>query len=128
MGNFWNTFGWPLIFAAAAGYVYFGIVRPKLTIAGAAMGKADTVAAATGFSKVWASLAGYKTIIVSAVGGIAQLFTPATEQAVKEFAGLPWPQIVDQATANKISIACTILVWLTHAVGYEKAAVTVPKV
>ena len=125
MGNFWGTFGWPLLVFGGGAFIYFGIVKPKLDEAARTLGKADTVAASTGFAKLWASLAGYKTVLATGLGFIPQLFTP---EAVSQFQVLPWGSFVDQATANKIMAAGVFLGWIAHAYGLAKAAATPPKV
>jgi hypothetical protein len=40
---------------------------------------------------------------------------------------LPWASVVDEKTANLITLGCAVLIALTHTLGLNKAAKTPPQ-
>jgi hypothetical protein len=113
---------------------YVKVIDSKMAETARVMGKAKTVAAASGFAKLWAILEGWKTHILAATAAFANAFalTPHIigyfdEDLLREWQMLPWASVVDEKTANLITLGCAVLIALTHTFGLNKAAKTPPQ-
>ena len=122
-----------LVVVVAAITLYVWFINLKMTQTAIVTGKADVVTASTGFAKFWAILEGWKTIVVSAIAGVAQflaalphLLAYLDEDLLKQWQALPWATVVDAKVANLITFACALIIPVTHAAGLAKAAATVP--
>ena len=120
-----------IIAVAAVGYALF--IRSKMAAAAASVGKADVVAASTGFAKFWAILDGWKSSVLAWIAAAAQaiafiphLLSYVNEDLLKQWQSLPWTTVFDAKIANMITFACALIIPVTHAAGLAKAAATVP--
>ena len=124
----WATFGWPLVIVGAGFLLYKFVLAPKIADARKTLGVDVSTAGAASKINNW--LVGRKVVLLSAVGGLAQLpglIAPYVNEAtIHEWQSLPWASLLDQATANKISLACTFLVPIVHAFSLVNAAKTDP--
>jgi hypothetical protein len=120
-----------IVIAAITLYVWF--INLKMMQTAIVTGKADVVAAKTGFAKFWAILQGWKTHILAAIVGGVQLVASIPhilayldEDLLKQWQALPWATVVDAKVANLITFACALIIPVTHAAGLAKAAATAP--
>ena len=123
---------WALAFAIAA-YLDVRFINSKMAETAKVMGKAAEVAAAKGIAKVWALVEGWKTTILAVIafivhlpGLIASLLGYLDEDLLRAWQSLPWTNVVDAKIANWITLAIAVLIPLTHSIGVNKAAKTVP--
>ena len=125
----WATFGWPLVIGGAGFLLYKFVLAPKIAVARKTLGVDTSVTGIIAKANNW--LVGRKTVLLSAVAGLAQipgLIAPyISETTIHEWQSLPWASILDQATANKISMFCTFLIPITHVIGLVNAAKTPPQ-
>jgi hypothetical protein len=122
-----------MVLTGAAIYFYVKVIDSKMAETARVMGKAEIVAAASGFAKLWAIFEGWKTHILAATAAAANAFalTPQIlgyfdEDLLREWQTLPWGSVVDEKTANLITLGCAALIALTHSFGLNKAARTPP--
>jgi hypothetical protein len=106
--------------------VYIFIVRPRIKTYKYVAGVLDTIdgGALKGWPLIKAELAGYKTVIFSALAGVTPVIPNLLDQ-LHAFTG--WATFFEQGTANKVSAICAMLAMITHAVGMESAAKVEPK-
>lgn len=125
--KFLIDFSWPIAIALAAYAVYALIVKPKITEAGKVLGKADTVASTeSAWAWGWAKIDGWKTPILASISGAFQAIQLVPAEMITEWQQLPWGMVFEQTVANKISAGCALLIAITHASGYIKAAKATP--
>ena len=130
--EFWSALGWPIIFTGASFAAYYVYIKPTLAKISATMGKPETVAASAGAAKVSALVENWKTLALSGLGSAVLVAKTVVDtldaDMLAELKTLPWASAFTDATANKILLAITFLIPLTHVAGKLKAAVTPPKV
>lgn len=106
--------------------VYVAFVRPRIRVYRYVAGVQDKIDGGTvkGFGWLWEKFSGFKTAIFSGLAGVIPTLPPLVDQ-LHTFTG--WGAFVEQATANKIAAGCALLAMVTHSIGIESAAKTVPK-
>ncbi len=123
-----------IAFVAVQVAVYFKVIKSKMAETAIVLGKADIVAASSGFGKVWARLLGWKTNILAwiavAVNGLAalpHLVGYIDAGLLQEWQSLPWATIFDAKVAAYISFGIAAIIPLTHSFGLNQAAKTPPQ-
>lgn len=116
---------------AAAAYIEF--IKSKMALTATVTGKANVVAAKTGFAKFWAALEGWKSNILAWVAAVAQALAALPhvlgyldEDLLKQWQALPWASVIDAKAANLVTFGCAVLIPVVHSAGLAKAAATVP--
>ncbi len=133
MHAFWVAAGWPLVFFLATAVVYVVYLRPKLAETALALGKSGKLADPTLsiWQKFLVKIDGWKTPIMlgfaAAVKALEQVLGSLDASTITEIKTLPFADIFDAATANKIAAAATILAWVAHVYGLNQAAKTTPQ-
>ncbi len=129
--EFWSVLGWPIIFTAASFAAYYVYIKPTLAKIATTMGKPETVAASSGAAKISALAENWKTLALSGLGSLVLIIKTVLDtldaDMLAELKTLPWASAFTDATANKILLAITFLIPLTHLSGKLKAAATPPK-
>lgn len=116
-----------VIIVALIGFIYCSLIQQKIHLANTLIDKPALVANAQGiFAWIDAKLHGWKTVILAAIAGLAQVLGSLPADVTAGWKELPWASVVDAKLANWITIACALLIPLTHAYGLAKAAVTPP--
>ena len=126
-----------IAFAVALGAHYFRFIGAKMAETAKVTRKAATVAAATGASKFWALLEGWKTHILAwttaAIAFLLQLsciigavLGYLDEDLLRAWQAAPWSSIVDAKIANWLTLGLALIIPITHSIGVNKAAKTVP--
>lgn len=119
---------------AGALFFYAKFIRAKMASTAQVTGKAETVAASAGFTKLWAMIEGWKTIVLAAVGGAVNLLAAVPNllayldpELLKAWQALPWASVFDAHTAGMVNFALAFLIPVTHAIGLYRAAKTPPR-
>ncbi len=133
MHTFWVAAGWPLVFILATAVVYIVYLRPKLAETARVLGKPGKLAdpALSVWQKFLVRIDGWKTPILlclaACVKAAEQVLGSLDASTIAEIKTLPWADVFDAATANKIAAGATILAWVAHVYGLNQAAKTQPQ-
>lgn len=116
-----------IVAAIALGVVVYGkVVFGAMAAHAEAIGKDAQLEATSGIQWIWTKIMGWKTIILGWLASLAGAFTLIPADTINAIGNAPWATVVEQKWAGIITIACTLLIPLTHALGMKKAAETPP--
>lgn len=122
---------------ALGAYFYFHFINAKMAETAKVTGKAATVASATGLSRYWALIEGWKTHILAWAAAVVALLVQLPsiigavlgyldEDALRAWQAAPWANIVDAKVASWLTLGLALVIPITHSIGVNKAAKTVP--